>query len=219
MKPNKETTLPRLYRLLLGALSLLLLGGCALGKQSTPSRYYVLSSLPEKTELLNTNGALVPTIGVGRVEIPSYLDRPQIVRRIGENELKANEFQRWAEPLSDSTTRVLRENLSELLGPDKVTAFPWLTPFKSDYEIHVVILRYEPLNEMREVELRVFWRLMKSDDREPFNISEKTYRKSIVDPVQDYAHVVQSMSDVWSDLSRDVARALLELPEKAPETE
>ncbi len=214
MKPNKESTITYLRRLLLVALPLLLLGGCTLGKQSTPPRYYVLNSLPEKTERLATAETKVPTVGVGRVEIPSYLDRPQIVRRIGENELKANEFQRWAESLSDSTTRTLRENLSELLGPDKVTAFPWLTPFKRDYEVHVVVLRFEPLNNIHEVELRVFWRLMVPGSRDPLKVRESSYRKSIAGPGHDYSHVVQTMSDVWSDFSRDVAQAVLELPEK-----
>lgn len=211
MKTNLKPAASCLLRLLPATL-LLLLGGCTLGKHSRPARFYVLNSLPEETAPLSENASDIPYIGVGPVEIPSYLDRPQVVFRIAENELSTNEFQRWAEPLSDGTTRILRENLSELLGPEKVIAFPWLSSFKRDYEIHVVILRFEPQTTTREVELRVFWRLLTPGERDPITVRESSYRRPLNKNESDYSHMVQVMSDVWVDFCLDIAQAVLELP-------
>jgi uncharacterized lipoprotein YmbA len=42
------------------------------------------------------------------------------VTRVSENEIKIDEFSRWAEPLKESFTRALVQNLSSLLGTAKV---------------------------------------------------------------------------------------------------
>ena len=56
----------------------LMVGGCA----SQPSRFYLLSALPD-TEVVSpgTLGPQGPTIGVGPVTLQRYVDRPQIVTR------------------------------------------------------------------------------------------------------------------------------------------
>jgi uncharacterized lipoprotein YmbA len=90
------------------------LSACA-GK-SASSKFYVLSSLPQPT----VNAAEGTTIGVFPVAMPEYLDRPQIVTRVSENEIKLDEFSRWAEPLKDSFTRALVQDLSTLLNTAKV---------------------------------------------------------------------------------------------------
>ena len=90
------------------------LSACA-GK-SASSTFYVLSSLPQPT----VSAAEGTTIGVFPVAMPEYLDRPQIVTRVSENEIKLDEFSRWAEPLKESFTRALVQNLSSLLKTAKV---------------------------------------------------------------------------------------------------
>ena len=86
-------------RLLMAARAALLSGilaltGCA-GSESV--RYYVLSATPA-----GPVGAAVRDIpvGVGPVELPEYLDRPQIVTRTSQNELNVADFDRWAESLA-----------------------------------------------------------------------------------------------------------------------
>jgi hypothetical protein len=54
-------------------------------------------------------------VGLGPITIPGYLNRPQIVVRLGENEVALAETDRWAEPLRDNLARTLEENLSSLL--------------------------------------------------------------------------------------------------------
>ena len=65
-------------------------------------------------------GQRASTIGVFPVAMPDYLDRPQVVTRVSENEIKLDEFNRWAEPLKENFYTVLVENLSTLLSNEKI---------------------------------------------------------------------------------------------------
>jgi hypothetical protein len=102
-------------------VGLMLLAACATGT-SAPSRFYVLAPLeaPEAEPQL-APGERCLAIGIGPVEIPAYLDRPQIVTRLSNNELNLAEFDKWAEPLRDNLIRVLAENISSLLCTEPIT--------------------------------------------------------------------------------------------------
>jgi len=64
---------------------------------------------------------------VGPVELPEYLDRPQIMTCESRNELQFAEFDRWAGSLEKAFSRVLAVNLSILLSTDRVAVYPWKT--------------------------------------------------------------------------------------------
>jgi uncharacterized lipoprotein YmbA len=54
-------------------------------------------------------------VTIGNVNIPKYLDRPQMVSRLNPVELKVDEFSRWSEPFSDMIQRVLADDLAKRL--------------------------------------------------------------------------------------------------------
>lgn len=89
----------------LALMAALLLGGCA---SSPPTNFYTLSD----------TGTEVPApAGVGRVviagvTIPGEIDRPEMVRRVGPNQLSVAESDRWAAPLDDTIRRVLTDDIS-----------------------------------------------------------------------------------------------------------
>jgi uncharacterized protein len=92
----------------------LCLSACT-GKSAT-SKFYALSPLPKSQQ-----GAAEETaIGVLPVVMPDYLDRPQIVTRVSENEVKLDEFSRWAGNLKENFYTVIVDNLATLLNTDKV---------------------------------------------------------------------------------------------------
>jgi uncharacterized lipoprotein YmbA len=82
-----------------------LVGVCA---SSPPSRFYTLApTAPEAT----------PPTGVGSViingvTIPGEIDRPEIVRRTGPNQLSIAELDRWAAPLEETIRRVLADDIA-----------------------------------------------------------------------------------------------------------
>ncbi len=119
-----------------------------LGTPSKPSRTFLLSEI----ESLDKASAITPSemllkksvrVGVGPFKIPEYLNRPQIVSRTPGNELLVNEFHRWAEPLSESMPRVMAQNMSRLLEPGLVFAFPWRSSLRPDYQVIVDVVRFD----------------------------------------------------------------------------
>jgi uncharacterized lipoprotein YmbA len=86
-------------------LGLALLSACS---HSPPTRFYTLSdAAPEGT----------PPFGVGlvrivSVSIPGELDRPELVRRVGPNQLSIAGLDRWAAPLDQTIQRVLADDVS-----------------------------------------------------------------------------------------------------------
>lgn len=128
------------------SLSIVALGGCVnLGegtKQST--RFYVLNALfSSGVQKEAYEGKECLAIGLGPVNIPEYLNRPQILTRVSPNELKAAEFQRWAEPLKENFSRVLVENLSVLLSTDRIIPYPPKKSTPTDYRVTVDVVRFD----------------------------------------------------------------------------
>src|SRR5512132_3498208 len=132
---------PVLRRLALVPLvaSLLGLGACA----STPSRFYLLNTLPTSETVPATAAERGPVIGVAPVTFPKYLERPQIVTRASRHQLTLGEFDRWAEPLQDNVSRVLAENLAFLIPTDHLLLQGWPRSAALDYQVQVEILQFD----------------------------------------------------------------------------
>ena len=85
--------------------ALLLVGACS---SSPATHFYTLSdTAPEAT----------PPVGVGWVRIvnltiPGELDRPELVRRIGPNQLSIAGLDRWAAPLDETIRRALSDDIA-----------------------------------------------------------------------------------------------------------
>lgn len=157
------------------ALCALLLTGCGnIGQKSSPSKFYVLTSMPESTDSMPEFANDPPNVGVPMVEIPKFLDRPQITFRLNNNEVQFNEFARWAEPLGDGFTRVLRENLTLLMGSGKVAAFPYMQPFPRQMTLTVVVTDFAASADGK-AQLSVIYRIADSKNQETYKVKEATY--------------------------------------------
>lgn len=142
---------PRLRLRFLPAWALLavtsaMLGGCSsLLPQASPdtTRYFVLSSPPSaESGVVKAGGRL--QIGLRPVELPAYLrSTKSMVVRDGGNEIRYQDFSRWAEPLDSGVNRVLKERLlasSEVAG---VVAHPMRADVMRDYDVTVRVIRCE----------------------------------------------------------------------------
>ncbi len=177
--------------------SLMLAGGCS----SPPTRFYVLSSLPS-AQPLRTGQDIV--VGVGPVELPEYLDRPQIVTRSGQNELTLAEFDRWAESLKDNTTQVLAEDLAILLPSKKVSTYPWRRSTAIDYQLVVKVTRFDH-TAGGETVLAVRWSLLSGDGKELLSRESRYVERQ---PDDAYGSTVAAMNRSLGQFSRDVASAI-----------
>ncbi len=120
--------------------SFLLLAGCA---RTAPVSYYQLSALETARTAMAGSEAEKMVLGIGPVRLAEYLDRPQIVTRVTPNRLQLADSHRWAEPLSENIHRVMGENLSALLGADRILLYPWPSSRTTDYQLLVEVLHFE----------------------------------------------------------------------------
>jgi uncharacterized lipoprotein YmbA len=180
----------------------LMVGGCA----SQPSRFYLLSALPNtETAALATSGEQAATIGVGPVTLPRYLDRPQIITRTSPYEFKLAEFDRWAESLDTNFTRVLAENLALLIPTARVAVMPWPRATTMDYQIIVDVTHF--LSQVGGESLLIAdWILFKGEGQQVL-LTEKS-RVSAPAGGQDYAAMVAAMSQTVASLSREIATGI-----------
>jgi len=182
------------------------LAGCS----SSPSaRFYTLNPLPPGEATHSSPAAANPvSVSIAPVEVPDYLERPQIVTRDGQNELKLAEFDRWAGSLSDNIAGVLAENLSLLLGSDRVYVFPRVRSEKADYSVAMRVLRLDcvPGNQ---VLLKAQWTLFAGPDRKDVATRVTTVTERLND--NQYDTVVGAVGRTLAQVSREIAR---EIPAK-----
>lgn len=92
-------------KVLFVAAASILLGACA---SSPPTRFYTLSDTSAQVGAPAGAGQVI----ISGVSIPGEIDRPEIVRRIGPNQLSIAGSDRWAAPLDDIIRRVLTEDIA-----------------------------------------------------------------------------------------------------------
>lgn len=188
------------------AVSTLVVHGCSTGP---PARLYVLTALPRAESVPPATGGREMSIGVGPVELPQYVNRPQIVTGQQSSELYSAASAQWAEPLQDGFTRVLAENLSLLLATDRVAIFPWKT-FAPEYQVVVEVTHF--LGQTGgEVSLVALWSILNKDGREALVSKKSSFREATGS--SEYEALAAAMSRAVAALSRDIAAALQALPQ------
>ena len=188
--------------------SALLITGC--GGSSPRVDFYTLNPLTGMKAEANTPATDQKlSIGVGPVEIPEMLDRPQIVTRSGPNKLNVDEFNRWAGRLDESFAQVLAENISLLLATDQVAVYPWQTDFKPRYRVALKI-RYFEGQWGKDVFLEAIWSVSSQQSQQSSNV-----RKSLINeplsPEPDYEALVAAHSRAIAQLSREIAKEIQNL--------
>ena len=192
-----------LQRLFFLAVVTLLFAGCA---NSPSARFYTLTPLGQEDAQPSSQETATPvSISIAPVEIPDYLDRPQIATRDGRNELRLSEFDRWAGSLSENIAAVLAENLSTLLGSDRVSVYPRMSPEKADYSVAIRVLRLDCVPGDRVI-LKAQWTIFAGQDKKNVATRLKTYTESLSD--SRYEAMVAAVSHTLEQVSREIAREI-----------
>ena len=179
----------------------LMIGLCACAGKSAPSKFYVLSPLPQS----KLSGAEGMAIGVYPISMPDYLDRPQIVTRVNDNELNLDEFNRWAEPLKENFYTVLVDNLSTLLNSEKVikTAQRLRVPMAVQVGVEVVQLDGSLGGD---VVLIVKWGLFGEGEKKLLLAKRSSFKEPTGSAT--YEALVAAESRAVAALSREIAEAI-----------
>ena len=181
----------------------LALAGC-LGGQSPPTSFYMLSPLnPSQTGTLAATADGRIRIGLSTVTVPEYLNRSEIVINLDNTVYQLADFSKWAEPLSDNLTRVLEENLTNLLHDDSIDIF--LASDSSilpDYRLEVDVLRLDG-NLGDQVTLVALWALLAAEEDDLIVMRRSEYQASAADNT--YKELVMAKSRTIEKLSQDIA--------------
>lgn len=189
-----------LFKIYMTGLCVVILAGCGVTK---PSRFYLLTPIEDsRTQEMATSG---PTLGIGPVTFPPYLDRPEIVHRSGDNQLQYAGSHRWAEPLKTTFSRTLVENLSIMLPIDRISMHPWPRSTRPDYQVTIDVARFEA-DAGGTVILVAGWEVMRPDDRAIVERNRKTYSEAAGG--FDYPAIVAAQSRTVERLSRDIADSI-----------
>ena len=124
-----------------------------------PSKYYLLSA-----EASNFPDGTSPSLGVGPIEIPEYLNRNSLVYSREGNRLHIANFERWAEPLDSSIGRVVRLNLASLLNTQNIQVYPWSENERPEYGVEVTVINMDANDQ--QARLVAEWHIYKTDNRE-----------------------------------------------------
>ncbi|MGH8660059.1 MAG: PqiC family protein [Gammaproteobacteria bacterium] len=179
------------------------LHGCF--RNTAPTHFYMLRPLTfaESPYAAIPRTDPGPRIGLGPIRVSDYLDRPQIVTAVSEQEYLLAEEHRWAERLDQTLTRVLAENLSVLVPTERIVFHPWSRQQQVDAQVSVTIQELH-VDAAGQVRLAANWAL---------RLGEKTAvnRKSFCRlPASDtdYRQIVDAQSQCLGQLSREIANAV-----------
>ena len=190
---------------------LLILSGCC---RTQTARFYTLNTLTDRpTEEQRVASELGVAVGLGPIQLPEYLDRPQIVTRVSPNEIRFAEFHRWAAPLGGDFSNILAENLSILLATERIALYPWKSTTPIDCRVEIDVSRFDG-RPGDSVILRSQWIIFSRDRKQAL----LTKTSTLSEPVggKGYEALVSAHSRAVGALSREIAEAINALPRDAP---
>ncbi|MEO5340445.1 MAG: PqiC family protein [Magnetococcus sp. MYC-9] len=185
-------------------LPLLLCSACAGG--SPPVRYYLLTPTASTESPTRKASHEQPLIVVEPVELPPYLNRAQIVTRSSENHLHMQQTEQWGDHLRENISRVVLENLSALLGTDRITSPTALPQERSSLRIATQISQFEQGADGRVV-LKARWRLLDAQTGRHLVVQHAQFASEPI-ALADYAGVAAGMSQLLLEWSREMAGAV-----------
>ena len=175
------------------------LTGCARSPQVT---FYTLAPVAQAGV-----GSAPPsfTTAVAPVTLPEYVDRPQLVLNTAGSRVNVLDMHRWAEPLKNAIPRLLADNISRLLGTDRVSSYPQSASNDADYRVTADFLHFESSGD--SVMLEALWNI-----RPPGDGPRKIRRFKISEPFREDNNEarVAAYSRALASLSRDIADSLRE---------
>jgi hypothetical protein len=178
-----------------------------LGARPDASKFFTLAPLAENGDDRAGGGATRLWLGLGPIVLPGYLERTQLVRRVGPNEVKLAESDRWAEPLAEGVAHTLQRNLTVLLGAERVVLHPWSLATRVDLRVDLEVLRFEPAAD-GGAELKARWTVRDGTGTRLLAARES----QLTEPPsgRETAAAVAAMSRALGGLSTEIARAVRE---------
>jgi uncharacterized lipoprotein YmbA len=190
---------------LLLSIIMLLLSSCG---TTPPSKFYTLEAMNgSETTPVAPGRQNNLHIGIGPVQFAEYLQRSQIVTRTNEAEVNLAETHRWAEPLHNNFGRILAENLSVLVGTDKISLHPSRNWSDIDYQVVVNVWQFDA-SKQGEAMLVANWSIRGKGGSELLAMKKSSFSVNL-ESTASYTGIVRALSNTVEMLSREIAAAIM----------
>ena len=148
---------------------------------------------------------------MGPVSVPAVVDRPQIVVNVGPNQVRLEEFNRWAAPLQNNIARVVADNLVLMLGTPRVILSEQLLSADADYRAAIEVQSFQSAPGEAAM-LDAVWSVRRAKDGKA-----ETGRTTVRETVQEkgYDALAAAHSRALARLSQDIAAAVAALGRSA----
>lgn len=191
----------KLVRAVLSLFVLCVLAGCG---GSPKEMYYTLSASGAMNDEAPASGVSTYSVAVGPITLPEVVDRPQLVLRVGPNEVTFEELHRWAGSLRSEIPQFIADNLAGYLNVKQVAAYPQSAGEDAEYRVLIDIQQFDAtLGE--SVEIAALWTVRRSSDG-----AMQTGRSLAKESSSglSYNAVVAAYSRALATVSREIAEAI-----------
>lgn len=173
----------------------LFLSACFLGT-SQNAKFYTLTSLNEPVVSKKCDCF----VGVARVQLPKYMDRPQIVTQSKDTpEMIVSEYNRWVEAPAILTTRILTEDLNALLPSAQIKMRQNVAEnFNAVVSVEVIKMN-AVLGQKADLDA---WFVIK--DKVGNLLARQKFSKS-AQIGKNYDDMINGYSSLWSQLAQSIA--------------
>ena len=183
----------------------LLLSGCM--RNSRPVQFYMLNADSGVADTVRVSAAgQGPVIGLGPIRIPEYLNRPQMIVAIADNQYRLSEDHRWAERLDQNISLALFKALPRQLGTDRIVRFPWSQRQVIDYQVGIDILEFN-VDASGQSRLIAQWFVKRKD--KPTIDKRSIYQFPA--STTDHAVMVKAQSQCLTKLGQEISETLRQL--------
>ena len=177
------------------------------------------SNKPVQFYRLNAGTAMVDTIqvpesthqaviGLGPIRIPDYLNRPQMVMAISENQYQLSEEHRWAERLDQNISLALTKFLPSQLGANRIVRYPWAQRQVVDYQVSIDIIEFH-IDALGQSRLTALWLIKRKDQPD----LSRRFDYKVFASTTDYELMVNAQSVCLTKLGQDISITLNQLME------
>jgi len=184
----------------MSAVAMVIFSGC-----SSKSNFYQLYPQTEQEKSMQTSRLHKKIIGIAEVDLPEYLDKPQIVTRLSSGRLNVNEEERWAGALDKNIQSVIAKNLSGILPQYTFLSKPWEEPLRENYRIYLSVARFDADIKSGDVVFEGRWSLSDPENNRLITGEEVHFKEQGALTLD---AMVKAQSRLLERLSRHIAKKL-----------
>ncbi|MGR8998194.1 MAG: PqiC family protein [Gammaproteobacteria bacterium] len=175
-------------------------------RDSKPMQFYMLNADPGVAGTVRSVSTQGPVIGLGPIRIPEYLNRPQMIVAVSDNQYRLSENHRWAERLDQNISLALFKSLPRQIGTDSIVRYPWSQRQTIDYQVGIDILEFN-VDVNGQSRLIAQWFIKHKD--KPVIDKRSVYQFPA--STTDYEVMVKAQSQCLTKLGQEIAGTLRHL--------